>query len=69
MFAEDILVANLVDALARPQRLEDGWSRRELLWEPGIRSFQAGAEELVAWFRTETPPAPSPETDPQVAST
>jgi nucleoside-diphosphate-sugar epimerase len=59
----------VVDALARPQRLEDGWSRRELMWEPRIRSFEAGASELVAWFRAETPPAPAPETDPQVAST
>jgi nucleoside-diphosphate-sugar epimerase len=59
----------VVDALARPQRLEDGWSRRELMWEPAIRSFETGANELVAWFRAETPPAPGPETDPQVAST
>jgi nucleoside-diphosphate-sugar epimerase len=59
----------VVDALARPQRLENGWSRRELLWEPRVRSFEAGADELVAWFRAEAPEAPGPETDPQVAST
>jgi nucleoside-diphosphate-sugar epimerase len=41
----------LVDLLARPQLIEDGWSRRELCWEPAVHSFRGGLVGLADWYR------------------
>jgi nucleoside-diphosphate-sugar epimerase len=41
----------VVDALARPQLVDDGWSRRELSWEPQVRTFTAGLTGLREWYR------------------
>ncbi len=40
----------MVDLLAKPQTVEDGWSRRELGWEPRITSFAAGLGDLAEWY-------------------
>jgi hypothetical protein len=49
-----------VDLLARPQVVEDGWSRRELSWRPLVATFEAGLAELPEWHRDT---APVPEAD------
>ena len=46
-----------VDAIARPQVLEDGWSRRELGWRPEVGGFQEGMSEVTEWFRDAIAPA------------
>jgi nucleoside-diphosphate-sugar epimerase len=43
-----------VDLLARPQVVEDGWSRRELSWRPQVTTFEAGLAELADWQRDTT---------------
>lgn len=41
----------VVDAIARPHVVEDGWSRRELSWRPEVTGFEQGMVEITAWFR------------------
>jgi nucleoside-diphosphate-sugar epimerase len=48
----------LVDLLARPQVVDDRWSRRELTWEPEVRTFEAGLAGLAEWFTASTPRVP-----------
>jgi nucleoside-diphosphate-sugar epimerase len=50
----------VVDLLARPQVVMDGWSRRELTWQPQMTTFAAGLTELAARHPR---PAPSAEPD------
>jgi nucleoside-diphosphate-sugar epimerase len=45
----------VVDLLARPQIVEDGWSRRELSWRPRVASFIGGLTELPDWHQALTP--------------
>jgi nucleoside-diphosphate-sugar epimerase len=45
----------VVDWLARPQVVEDGWSQRELGWRPQVATFEAGLMELPEWHRDTTP--------------
>ena len=40
----------LVDLVARPLVVEDGWSRRELSWEPRVTGFWAGLADLPEWY-------------------
>ena len=47
----------LVDLLARPQVVDDGWSRRELGWQPEVTSFAAGLTGLTGR------PAPAPDAE------
>jgi nucleoside-diphosphate-sugar epimerase len=39
----------VADLLARPQLVEDSWSRRELSWRPQVATFEAGLVELPGW--------------------
>lgn len=48
-----------VDLLARPQVVDDGWSRRELGWRPQVATFAAGLAELLEWH-PDTTPVPDP---------
>jgi len=41
----------LVDLLARPQVVDDGWSRRELTWRPEVLGFGDGLAGLADWYR------------------
>jgi len=53
----------LVDLLARPQVIDDGWSRRELTWEPEVLTFPDGLAGLADWFTATTrnePPVVTP---------
>jgi len=45
----------VVDLLARPQVVEDGWSRRELSWRPQVATFAAGLAELPEWYGRTSP--------------
>jgi nucleoside-diphosphate-sugar epimerase len=49
----------LLDLLARPQVLKDGWSRRALSWRPEVDGFAAGLTELAG---DGAAPARSPRT-------
>jgi nucleoside-diphosphate-sugar epimerase len=50
----------LVDVIACQHLLEDGWSRRELSWEPAITAFADGLEHLRDWFEIlNAAPAPA----------
>lgn len=40
----------LVDLVARPHVVEDGWTRRELSWEPRISGFWGGLADLPEWY-------------------
>jgi len=41
-----------VDLLGKQHLYDDGRSRRELVWSPKIGSFEEGAMELAAWYRS-----------------
>lgn len=47
----------LVDLLARGLIVEDGWSRRELSWEPEVRTFAEGLAELADAYPVAAPAA------------
>jgi len=47
----------LVDLLARPQVVDDGWSRRELSWQPQVTSFADDQADLNGY------PAPAPDAE------
>jgi nucleoside-diphosphate-sugar epimerase len=58
----------LVDVMGRQHLMEDGWSRRELSWEPEITAFADGLEHLRDWFEVlNAAPAP-PERAPAAAA-
>lgn len=45
----------VVDWLARPQLVEDGWSQRELGWRPQVATFEAGLSAVPDWRRDRAP--------------
>jgi nucleoside-diphosphate-sugar epimerase len=43
----------LVEVIGRRWLVDDGWSRRELSWEPGVRTFPEGLTGLADWWYRE----------------
>ena len=53
----------VVDLLARPQVIDDGWTRRELTWRPEVLTFSDGLAGLADWYTATTadePPVVTP---------
>jgi nucleoside-diphosphate-sugar epimerase len=55
----------VVDLLSRPQVVADGWSRRELSWQPRITGFLAGLPDLPEWYRATVEVSTAAASSPQ----